>query len=1260
MEFIADLHVHSYLSRATAKTLNLENLNLWAQQKGITVVGTGDFTHPQWFSELSQKLQPAEGGLFELKPEFAAQAAHMVPPRCTGPVRFMLSVEISSIYKKDGKTRKVHNVVFVPEFKVAEKFNRRLGRIGNIGSDGRPILGLDSRSLLEIVLDISEDAFLIPAHIWTPWFSVLGSKSGFDSLEECFDDLTRYIFAVETGLSSDPAMNWRVSSLDGLTLVSNSDAHSPSNLGREANLFDTDLSYFAMRDALQTGDPKRFLGTLEYFAEEGKYHFDGHRKCGVRLSPVETIENKGLCPVCGRPVTIGVMYRVEELADRKTGTKRKDRHPYTSLLPLTDILSEVLEVGPKSKKVACAYQALLERHGPEFEILRKTPLDAFERHGPPLLAEAINRMRNKQVHIAPGYDGEFGTISFFKEEERHQLLGQNTLFRAPSRSSDAIAKTQTHIEQRSCVKARTTPLVHQQDLFDDNFPKAVLHAREPMDPFLPEDNGIRGEPQKRVHSPSRCSGTAGLASESENGKLPYGRCEALPQGRTFSVPLQRDSGELQSGRCQKRPAFLTRIGERTEGYSPSDANFLKNLNEAQQEAVQHKGSPLLIVAGPGTGKTRTLTSRIAYLLLNGTARPEQVLAVTFTNKAAQEMAERLRRLLNDSNAWNVLTIRTFHALCLDIVTREADALGIRCPVSLPNEADCRHMVKSAIEQAKADFSSEPDADRILRLISLAKQRMLPPEDDLAAIPDAPLPNRFSAIYRSYQAFLSKNHLLDFDDLVLNTVRLFESNEPVRRRYQGRFSFMSVDEYQDINYGQYRLVRLLAPEGHDLCVIGDPNQAIYGFRGADVGYFHRFCTDYPDAKTIFLRQNYRSTETILRASGQLIGVNDRRQAQTGMWSGIDGARTLTINELPTERAEAEYIVKTIEQEVGGISHFSMDSGRIDRLQANTPVAPSPFKGQRLAAGERERSFSDFAVLYRIKEQGKALETAFARSGIPFQMVGNEKLQNRRGIMELISYLKTAWSLGGALDLERILNFPSRGIGERTINALKQWSEMKGYSLVTALKRSDEISALKPGPRTRLRTFLKDLSALRESLHTMSVYDQIQYILNHFGVMDAMSGNKGFELDLAAFVDLSRSFEDRGVDFLAHLALENPQDRYDHDVEKVALMTMHAAKGLEFRVVFIAGCEDGLIPYRTKKPDGGDIREERRLFYVALTRAQEKIYLTHARRRLWFGKRTLQHTSPFLGEVEEELKEHKKPFSAKPARRKGNAQLRLFQL
>jgi uncharacterized protein (TIGR00375 family) len=388
MEFIADLHIHSYLSRATAKNLNLEHLNLWAQLKGITAVGTGDFTHPQWFSELSQKLEPAEDGLFSLRPEHAAQTAEMVPTSCRGPVRFILSGEISSIYKKDGKTRKVHNVIFVPKLEVAEKLNRKLDRIGNIASDGRPILGLDCKRLLEIVLETSEDAFLIPAHIWTPWFSVLGSKSGFDSIEECFEDLTPQIFAAETGLSSDPAMNWRVSSLDGLTLVSNSDAHSPGNLGRESNLFDTELSYSAMRDALRSGDPKRFLGTLEYFAEEGKYHFDGHRKCEVRLSPLETMENKGRCPVCGKAVTIGVLYRVEELADRKAGEKPKTSHPYTSLLPLTDVLSEVFQVGPKSKKVAEAYRVLIERLGPEFEILRRVPLEALEQYGPPLLAEA--------------------------------------------------------------------------------------------------------------------------------------------------------------------------------------------------------------------------------------------------------------------------------------------------------------------------------------------------------------------------------------------------------------------------------------------------------------------------------------------------------------------------------------------------------------------------------------------------------------------------------------------------------------------------------------------------------------------------------------------------------------------------------------------------------------------------------------------------------------------------------------------------------
>src|SRR6056297_1095469 len=302
MRYIADLHIHSKYSRGTARNLDLEHLYIYAQLKGITVLATGDYTHPAWFSELSEKLVPAEDGLYRLADDIASACDRQVPPACRRDVRFVLATEISNIYKKNDQTRKNHNLVFMPDLEAAARFNARLDAIGNIKADGRPILGLDARDLLEIALEISEEAFLIPAHIWTPWFSVFGSKSGFDSLKECFEDLTPHIFALETGLSSDPPMNWRVSDIDGLTLVSNSDAHSPANLGREACLFDTALSYTAMRDAIKTGDPEQYRGTFEFYPEEGKYHYDGHRKCGVCFHPADTLKHHGKCPVCGRPL----------------------------------------------------------------------------------------------------------------------------------------------------------------------------------------------------------------------------------------------------------------------------------------------------------------------------------------------------------------------------------------------------------------------------------------------------------------------------------------------------------------------------------------------------------------------------------------------------------------------------------------------------------------------------------------------------------------------------------------------------------------------------------------------------------------------------------------------------------------------------------------------------------------------------------------------------------------------------------------------
>ena len=429
MKFYTDLHLHSHFSRATSKDLDLEHLTLWAQLKGIHVVGTADFLHPQWLKELKEKLEPAEEGFFRLKPSAASQAAQArVPKSCQGEVRFMLTVEISNIYKRLDRVRKVHNIVFVPDFAAAEKLQAKLGRIGNISSDGRPILGLDSRDLLEMVLETDPMSCLIPAHIWTPWFSVLGSKGGFDRVEDCFADLTRHIFAVETGLSSDPPMNWRLSQLDPFVLVSNSDAHSPPKLAREATIYDTEFSYPGIYRALSDPEDKGLIGTLEFFPEEGKYHYDGHRDCQTRMHPKETLKNKGLCPVCGREVTVGVMSRVEELADRAEGEKSKRWRPYCNLIPLPEIIAQARGTGVNSQGVNEIYWKMLAKLGNELFILQEADVKDIETVAGDLAARGIEEMRAGKVQIAAGYDGEYGTIELFARKDRASKEGQLTLF----------------------------------------------------------------------------------------------------------------------------------------------------------------------------------------------------------------------------------------------------------------------------------------------------------------------------------------------------------------------------------------------------------------------------------------------------------------------------------------------------------------------------------------------------------------------------------------------------------------------------------------------------------------------------------------------------------------------------------------------------------------------------------------------------------------------------------------------------------------
>ena len=410
MKMIADLHIHSRFSMATSKEGTPENLDFWARKKGISLIGTGDFTHPVWREELKERLVSEGNGLYRLRDAYVKEESRKFPGEGT---RFVVSGEISSIYKKNGKTRKVHNVILLPSLEAADAMAQRLEKIGNIHSDGRPILGLDSHDLLEMMLDVCPEGILIPAHIWTPHFSVLGAKSGFDSVEECFEELTPYVHALETGLSSDPAMNWRISKLDRYQLVSNSDAHSPSKLGREANLLDIDCSYEGLYQAIQTG--KGLEGTVEFFPEEGKYHFDGHRKCGVSLSPVEAERLGGICPVCGKKLTMGVDHRVEQLADREEGFVKKDGKKYESLVPLPEVVAACMGYSTASKKVQGCFEQMMQTLGTEFDILRNVPAEDIKSCAGERIAEGIENVRTGNVKRIPGYDGEYGKIQLFDE-----------------------------------------------------------------------------------------------------------------------------------------------------------------------------------------------------------------------------------------------------------------------------------------------------------------------------------------------------------------------------------------------------------------------------------------------------------------------------------------------------------------------------------------------------------------------------------------------------------------------------------------------------------------------------------------------------------------------------------------------------------------------------------------------------------------------------------------------------------------------------
>ena len=1078
MRLIADLHIHSHYSRATSKKLDIPNLAIWARRKGVHIVGTGDISHPGWLAEMRESLEPAEEGLYRLKPEVERAVDEQTPAACQGKtVRFLLAGEISSIYKRGGKVRKVHNVIFAPDFETVEVIQTELEKIGNIRSDGRPILGLDSRDLLELILEIDERNHLIPAHIWTPWFAMLGSKSGFDSVEECFGDLTPHIFALETGLSSDPPMNWRVTNLDRYALTSSSDAHSPAKLAREATIFDIDLGYDALFDALRANDPARYLGTLEFFPEEGKYHYDGHRKCGIVWDPKTTLAHQGVCPVCGKPVTVGVMHRVESLADRPEDEPKPNAAPFHSLIPLPEIISEIQGVGPKSKRVQREYDRILGRLGPELEILFDLPLEAIAAVGGPKLAEGIDRMRRGEVIARPGYDGEFGVIRVFPVAEA--TSPQQALFDAPNPDTD----------------------------LNPGPPPALFSAPETAPPSPP----------------------------------PVILREPAPQ-----------------------PSII------------NHQSLISSLNPAQREAVLTSDRPLIIVAGPGAGKTRTLTTRIAYLIQTQGVDPASVLAITFTNKAAQEMRERLQALVGEATAAHI-TISTFHAFGAQILR---DHLGT--DFSILDETQREQLVKGLF------WGPNGKARRhFLQQISTAKQHLLGPDaPGLAELyPDDP---DFPIRYRAYEDALARDNVLDFDDLILRPVRLLQENPAALRALQARYRWISVDEYQDLNLGQYRLLRLLTAGGANLCVIGDPDQAIYGFRGADYRFFLRFQEDFPDARKIVLQQNYRSAAAILDAAQQVIAQNPDREAIELIANFADDVK-LTIYQAPTDKAEAEYVVHQIESTIGGTSLFSIDSGRVED-----------------ESRESGYSFGDFAVLYRLNALSAPLIEAFQRSGIPFQTVGRKPFSARPAVRLLLAGLNLLHNPGSRVHRAALPDPLPEG-----------WEDLAAWASALSLPQLIErMAGLLPLPEDG-------------------------------------------EDDVEKLAAMAEPFADDLPGFLAHMALQTETDIYDPRADRVALMTLHAAKGLEFPVVFIIGCEESLLPY-FRPGEKVNVEEERRLFYVGMTRARNQLVLTHARKRFLFGKEIHNSRSHFVDDIETALLEVKQMQARKKKRRKkdGPEQLSLF--
>lgn len=1042
-QYRADLHVHSRFSRATSKGLTPRHLAAWARAKGIDVVATGDFTHPAWLEELKDLLAPDGQGLLHLKaptglePEIPWLTDYPLP----GRAKFILSAEISSIYKRGGKVRKVHNLVYVPTFEAAEKLNEKLSRVGNLASDGRPILGLDSRHLLEMVLQTDPLAFLVPAHIWTPWFSIFGSKSGFDSVEECFGGYAQHIFALETGLSSDPEMNWLVSSLDRYRLISNSDAHSGEKLGREVNLFSGPVSYEGIYRALRgEGVGHDFLGTVEFFPEEGKYHMDGHLACGVVMDPHETKAKRGICPVCGKPLTVGVLHRVLDLADREQPVKPQGQPGFVSLIPLGEVLGEIHGVGAGSKKVQASMARLLGKLGPELHILSDAPLEDIAKESA-VLAEAVGRMRRGEVFRQPGFDGQYGRIRVFSPEELTRLTRGTALVSSPAGSRNAPGS-------KKAGKA-----------------KAAGNTAEPAD-------------------------------------------------------ISADTGA---------------------GAPPAVAPAA--LNGRQHHAATSKDPRLLVLAGPGTGKTHTLMARIRHLLDTG-ADPRSLLVVTFTRRAAQELQERLGEA--------PVRADTLHALAHEYWT---EAYGEK-PVLLSEEAARRlfaevnpELTGPKLKQAWQQLTLDRERMRRRPLPVWPKAPGQTPEAAAQQVApaveaQAPTPEDHAARYAKQKASWN---LADYTDLLEFWLEKIEAGI-----YESGFKHVLVDEVQDLSPLQLAIIRALSDGPlRTFFGIGDPNQSIYGFRGAVSDVARELQGFWRELTIVTLDENYRSTQAVLDLAHGLFPRSTRLTAKR-------------------VRDQGEIMEFTAPQALREVSWMGE---KIGRLLGPTSLTLTKGHGPVLSPG-------DIAILVRFKGLMDPIQKALNRYGVPCSVPEAEAF----------------WADSR---VKAILNAAGRFLG------------MAGMEGALTLACPDRVLA--KGPK-EIAFYLRDVPP----------FDHLFWQSPEFGeLVDGYSRHGGWA-GLLTFVNAQSELELVG-----------------RRSEKVRIMSLHAAKGLEFEVVFLPSLEDGILPFAGMGMLTGklspaeappDEAEEERLFYVGLTRAKSRLYLSHAEKRELYGRLLMLKPSRFLKKLD----------------------------